>query len=86
MVGCKSRGSGTKIQKKGREKCGSVSDLPDRTCLDLETDLTWGRDIFYKTRLETTSTSPKPLTDKPYQVPTSSTDKHAGLGKYIESS
>ena len=54
--------------------------LLDRTrniqaCLDLEADLPWGRDVFYKTGLETTRTSPKPVTDKPYQIPTSRTEK-----------
>ena len=61
-------GSGTNIHKDG--KILGRLHLPDRTCyiqacLDLEADLPWGRDVFYKTGLETTRTSPKPLTDKP---------------------
>ena len=41
--------------------------------MDLEADLLWGRDVFYKTGLETTRTNPKPVTDKLYQIPTSHT-------------
>ena len=65
MVSCKSRGQ--KSIKKGGKKLGRFH-LPDRTwniqaCLALEADLPWGRDILYRTSLETTRTSPKPLRD-----------------------
>ena len=53
--------------------------------MDVESDLPRGWDVFYKTGLETTRTSPKPLTDKLYQVPTSRTDKQTGLEKHAES-
>ena len=49
-----------------------------QACLGLEADLPWGRDVFYKTGLETTRTSPKPLTNKLYQVLTSRTDRLDG--------
>ena len=46
------------------------SHLTNRTkcipaCLDLDADLTWSRDVFYRSRGETTRTSCKPLIDKP---------------------
>ena len=36
--------------------------------LDLDADMTWVMNISYTTRLETTRTSHKSLTDKPYQA------------------
>ena len=48
------------------------------TCLGVR------RDVLCRTGLETTRTSPTPLTDKPYQVPASRTDKQTGLEKYTE--
>ena len=82
-------GAGDKIHKKGREKSGSVSppktgrDNPGLSGYRGRPDL--GRDILYRTRLETARTSPKPLTDKLYQVLISRTDKQIGLGKHTES-
>ena len=55
------------------------------SCLDLDVDLTWGWDVFYRTGLETTRTRCKPLTDKPCQVYARHTNKQIGLEKYIES-
>ena len=78
-------GSGTKIKKGG--KFWGRLQLHDRmgniqACLDLEADLPWGRDVFYKTGLEIIRASHKPLTDKPYEVPTGRTDKQTGLEKH----
>ena len=52
-----------------------------QACLGLEADLTLGQDIFSTTRMETTRTSHKPLTDKPYQAMTSPSNKPTGLEK-----
>ena len=83
MVSCKSWGSGTKIQKIGREKLGLVS-FPDsmcyiQACLDLA--VPWDGDILYRSSVKTAKTSPKLLTDKLYQVLTSRTDKKTGPEK-----
>ena len=63
-VSCKSQGAGQKSRKKGGKNLGQFY-FTDRTqyiptCLDLEADLTWDRDVFYTTRHETTRTSCKP--------------------------
>ena len=39
-------------------------------------------DVYCMASRRSATTSPKPLTDKPYQVPTSHTDKQAGLEKH----
>ena len=58
----KSWGSGTNIHQKGRENTGSVA--PPR------------QDVIHSALPGSRSrTSPKPLTDKPWQVPTSRTDR-----------
>ena len=70
-------GSGTKIKK--AEYFGSAS-TPQK---DVKyTGLSgyrgrWGRDVFYKTGLKTIRTSRKPLTEKPYEVVTSRTERQA---------
>ena len=79
-VGSISRGGlGQKARKKW-EIFGSAS-TPGQD-VKLEANLPWRRDVFYKTGLETTKTSPKPITDEPYQVPTSCTEKQTGLEKH----
>ena len=47
--------------------------------------LPWGRDILYMTSLESTRITPKPITDKPWQVLTIHTDKLTVLEKHTES-
>ena len=60
-VGYKSQVSGTKIHKKGKEKSGLV--LPPRQDVILPSlsgsrcRLTWGHDVFYTTKWETTRTN-----------------------------
>ena len=85
-VGCKRRWSGTKIHKKGRENAGLVApprqDMIHPGLSGSRGRPALGSGCFLKTGLETTRTSPKPLTDKPCQAPTSHTDKQTGLEKY----
>ena len=86
-------GSVAKVGDKNPQKRGKIlvqyhfQDMTGyiQACLDLVADLTRGRDIFFKTIQETTRTSPKPLTDKPYQATTSPGNKPTGLEKCTES-
>ena len=79
MVGYKSRESETQIPIKRVGKAGSVSPPSQDIILP---GLSGSRG---QPRLETTRASSKPLTDKPYQVPTRRTDKQTRLQKYTES-
>ena len=72
-VDYKSRGVWDKNPEKKREIFVSAS-TPGQN-VKLEANLQWRWDVFYKNGLETTRTSPKPITDEPYQVPTSCTEK-----------
>ena len=79
-VSSKSQGVWDKNPEKKWEVFGSASTLGQD--VKLEANLPWRQDVFYKTGLETTRTSPKPITDEPYQVLTSCIEKQTGLEKH----
>ena len=82
-VGCKS----CRVVEKRSENAESVMKSPTGRYTyrqDVMTFLTRRKagDVYCTASRRSTTTSPKPLTDKPYQVPASRTDKQTGLEKH----